>query len=43
MYVTCAVEETWHEDCLVPKFKKEHSVMIWSGILGAGGKKVIVV
>jgi hypothetical protein len=43
IYVTRAEGEEWLNDCLVPKFKKENSVMIWGGILGLGGKKSIVV
>lgn len=34
--------EAWHEDCLVPRFENEHPVIISGGILGAGGKKIIV-
>ena len=43
VYVTRAAQEEWHEDCLVPKFQKEASVMIWGCILGDSGKKALVI
>lgn len=41
IYVTRAVEEEWHDDCIAPKFAKKDSIMIWGGILGSGGRKTI--
>lgn len=43
VYITRAAEEVWLEDCLVPKFSKQDSIMIWGGILGLGGKKAMVI
>ena len=38
----CAGEE-YLEDCLIPKFEKQNSLMIWGGILGYNGKKIFVI
>lgn len=43
VYVTRAVEEVWLEACLAPKFRMQDSVMIWGGILGIEGKKVMLI
>lgn len=37
IWVTRRLEEVYTEDCIVPKFRKQNSVMIWGGVLG--GKK----
>ena len=37
VWVTRQADEEYHEDCLVPRFYKKNSVMIWGGICGAGG------
>ena len=43
VYITRRAGEEYLDDCLVPKFDKKDSVMVWGGILGEGGKKVLVI
>lgn len=45
VWVTRLSTEEYHEDCLVPKFEKRNSVMIWGAITGScgGGKSPVVV
>ena len=42
MFVTRQVGEEWLDECLLPKFKKENSIMVWGGILGETGTKFLV-
>jgi hypothetical protein len=42
VYVTRAAGEELFDDCLVPTYAKRSSVMVWGGILGLNGKKVLV-
>lgn len=42
IYVTRATQEEYKEDCVVPKFKKRDSVMVWGGMVG-GEKAPLVV
>ena len=44
VYVTRAAGEQYKNDCLLPTFKKEFptSIMIWGGICGDRGQKVLV-
>ena len=42
MFVTRQVGEEWLDECLLPKFKKGNSIMVWGGILGETGTKVLV-
>ncbi|KAG0637822.1 hypothetical protein HOY80DRAFT_888929 [Tuber brumale] len=34
IWVTRHPSEEYHDDCLVPKFSKKNSIMVWGGILG---------
>ena len=43
VYVTRRAGEEYLDDCLVPKFEQKNSLMIWGGILGYNGKKVLVI
>ena len=41
--VTRTKDEKLHPDCLVPRFAKKNSFMIWGGILGSTGEKLLVI
>lgn len=41
IYVTSPTQEEYKEECIVPKFKKRDSVMVWGGFVG--GKKAPLV
>jgi len=43
VYVTRRAGEEYLDDCLIPKFEKQNSLMIWGGILGYNGKKILVI
>jgi len=42
VFVTCQVEDGQLDKYVLSKFKKENSIMIWSGILDKTGMKVLV-
>jgi len=41
--VTHATSERFHDDCLLPRFSKKDSFMIWGGILASTGEKLLVI
>jgi len=41
--VTRVAQEEWNKDCLVAKFPKQDSVIIWGGIFEDEGNKVMVI
>jgi hypothetical protein len=43
VYITRAPGEEYLNDCLVHKFKKENSIMVWGGIVGFSGQKILVI
>jgi hypothetical protein len=42
VFVTRQVGEEWLDEYHLPKFNKENSIMVWGGILGETGRKVLV-
>lgn len=43
VYVSRRTGEEHLDDCLLPSYSRRSSVMIWGGILGANGKKILVI
>jgi len=42
VWVTRRTGEEYHDDCLLPKFPKKNSIMIWGGILGEKKSELVL-
>jgi len=42
LFVTRRAGEEFLEDCIVPKFKKQTSVMVWGAVSGTGHKSELI-